>query len=298
MLIKESPRRISKDENGWKVNNSGLDLIQKCPRKAFYVLTRPESETKSIALDYGSAIHSSLGLFYETIDRPDSLLVQMIDVFNAHASDLMKNVQDGEVHSLTHGASILKVFFDAYKGDPWKVYVDEKGPFVERQFEVQLGENLHFYGTIDLMLQHSETGELCVTDHKTTRSLGQQFAQKGDVNHQLTGYVFACQKMGINVNKAMFQGIKTGVKTLKSMEVMRTFVPRSEENFTEWKKWVYHVTTMWELMIKTNNFPMNGSSECNQYSGCQYLSVCAAPFQFREEILNGINKKTQEIEEV
>jgi len=296
MLAKEQARRIEKKDGSWYVNNSGLDLIQTCFRKASYIFGKPESESKSLAMEFGSAIHVALKRFYQTSSRDDSLLQQMIKDFTDSADQIVKDVAEGERRSIKNGCDILTVFFNTYKNDPWEVYVDEHGPFVERKFEVKIGENLFFFGTIDTLLKNRETGELCVFDHKTASSLGNQFATKGDVNHQLTGYIFACQQMGIPVTRGAFQGLKV-VKTLKSMEVMRTFIARSPENISEWMEWVYHTVIAWEMANKTKNFPMNGSQACNLYSGCQYLSVCAAPKQFREQLLNDMNDKNTGDEE-
>lgn len=296
MLKQESHRKIEKKDGVWYVNNSILDLIQICGRKALYVLSKPESEQKALALSFGSAIHAGLQHYYSK-DTPGSNadLEIMLTAFEAACDDLVKAVPDGEKRSIKNGKQILTHFFETYANEKWKVYTDDHGPFVERKFEVKIADNLFFFGTIDILLQNTETGELCVCDHKTTTSLGTQFATKGDVNHQLTGYVFACQQLGIPVKKAMFQGLQVA-KT--KCAVMRIFYERSEEQIAEWKNWVYHQVTVWEMMRKTNNYPMNGSGACNQLSGCQYLGVCAAPAQFREQLLNDMNNKTEEAEDV
>lgn len=293
-MLNQETRRISKDENGWHINNSSLDIIQQCGRKAHYIFSKPETETKGIALAFGSCIHAGLRVFYEATDRNDDLLPRMVDAFKSLATPEMLALDPKEKRSILCGEKILKQFYETYKADEWELYSDDQGPFVERMVEAKIGEKLFFFGTIDVVLKNKISGDLCVVDHKTSTSLGKEFSQKGDLSHQLIGYIFACQQMGMKVTRAMFQGLQVA-KTMNN--VLRVFTNVSEEQIVEWKEWVYHQVTVWEMMNKTGNFPQNGSHPCISFGGCQYLPVCAAPKQFREQLLADINKKTEEAEE-
>ena len=273
------------------INNSGADLINTCGRKASYVFAKPEQDITSLAANFGRSIHVGLQCFYQADRRDDNLLEEMIAAFKAAATPDILAIDNKEKRSIGNGEKILKQFFDTYREDVYEIYKDDVGPFVERQFEVDLFPGVRFFGTIDAILRNKETGELVVCDHKTTSTLGAGFPNKADVSHQLTGYVFACQAMGIQVTRVMFQGLQVA-KTM--CQVLRVPAVITDDKIQEWKEWMQHTVTVWEMMSATKNYPMNGSQACTIYSGCHYLPVCSAPIRMRESIMAEITNTGDE----
>jgi hypothetical protein len=290
-------KRHPRTENGeWTINNSSLDLIQTCHRKAHYTFTNPTIETGSVATAFGSGIHKALEAYYLTPkeSRNSGLMKAAFDEYARSSS--FEIPQEGEVRSVKSAHTILDAYHQTYSDDSFEIVRDEQGPFVERSFEVKITENIRFYGQIDLLLKNTENGQLYVFDHKTTASLS-GFAERVNPNHQLTGYLWALRSQGINVRNAILQGIKVTKFARSQPEFMRVDTYRTDEQFSEWVDWAIFTTKSWAVANEAKVFPMNGSYSCNTYGGCRFKDVCSAPSNMRGDILTLLATKTMEIEE-
>lgn len=283
--MNEQRKRLRKSDSGWHVNNSGLDLIQTCARKGYYASLKPEFQNASLARDFGTCLHRGLECFYATHLSPNYKPDDVFTIFEAKHRELIltESSHENREYSIENGKKILKNFTEVYSNDDWELYLDAQGPIIEREFEFKLADNLFFFGTIDLVLQNRTSKEICAFDHKSTKTLS-GFENRADTSHQLSGYIWALQQMGIQCKMGAFQGIQVA-KTVN--KILRVFTYRNEEQIEEWKDWVGTVITYYHQQLKHLDMPvMNGSSACYAYGGCQYLSACAAPKSKRLEVLN------------
>jgi hypothetical protein len=290
-------KRHPRNENGvWQINNSSLDLIQTCQRKAQYTFQNPEIETGSRATAFGSAIHKAMEVYYMT-PRPARSAELMKAAFDkAAAESSIKLPQDGEARSVKSGHIILDAYHQTYGDDSFEIYADKDGPFVERSFSMPISPTITFYGQIDLVLRNTFSGNLYVFDHKTTSSLS-GFADRVSPNHQITGYIWALRQQGIDVRSAILQGMKVTKFARSVPEFMRVEAWRTDEQIEEWLEWVQFTTGVWSAANESKVFPMNGSKNCTLYGGCKFKDVCTAPRHMRSDLLAMLANTGMEIEE-
>lgn len=276
-------KRMIENKNGtWYVNASSVDVIQTCPRKAQYALLNGyRSEEESEALTFGKAIHAGLEYFY-SVNPGERSLKAMVSAFE-EAGHALSSVDAGDKRSLSNGAKILSRYYETYENDPWVTYVDEDGPFVERTFEVSLDEHITTFGTIDCILKNTETGEVVVCDHKTTTTVS-DLIKRAKPNLQFSLYIFAAQKLGIPVTRAMVNGIQ--VAKTKS-DLLRIFTDRNADDFEEMEQSLRHAVRLYSTAKSSNSWPMNTAS-CSHYGGCQYLEICQMAPAFRENALTQV----------
>lgn len=304
-----------------EINSSSLSVIQECPRKSQYLLYE-----KWIAADehpgtlLGSGLHTGLETFYsgtpeERIMVPleqlqiaalgnkteddDNLLVRSVRAFAKRAAPLA-GLPNTDKRSIANGAWILYHYFKHYIDDPYITYVDTDGPFVERQFTLRVYEDtdliIDVFGTIDIALVNTKTGDVLPGDHKSTSSFGfgeSSYFDREKPNHQYSLYAMGARRVfGIQSNNFLINML--GVKSRYSPKLhketgppdfARQLTARSEEDFEELIPVVLRAAKDYLNCIETNNWPLGPVSSCNLYGACTYKQVCASPKSLRENIL-------------
>jgi hypothetical protein len=260
------------------INSSSAEIINTCLRKAQYSLQRNlRIEGESDALTFGTAIHAALAAFYN--GQRDLEYIQKI--FEHEAKPLAH--LDNDKRSIANGKKILERYVATYENDPWTVYYDDKGPFIERSFELPLTSEVSVHGTIDCILKNTETGELVVCDHKTT-SVVSDLINRAKPNLQFSIYAWAANKLGIPVSRVMVNGIQ--VAKTKS-DFVRVLTERTEEDFQEMEMALLDAVRRYKFASFMNIFPQNSAS-CSNWGGCQYRDICSLDAGFRETAIQQI----------
>ena len=325
-MIQEKPKRmlkLSKMDDGRtrvEINFSSLSLINECLRKAQYALINGyKSNIEAEATLFGKGIHKALEHWYclpanlrqltdvendmanaliaSPLNEPSQPYETALDSINEFVKTCqpLKWLGDTDKRSINNGIKILKSYFKHYADDGLEVLRDSSGkPFIEKDVEFVMHEDAEkvivFFGTIDMIVKSSISGQVLICDHKTTASLGSQFYNRIKPSHQYTGYVWAAKEcLGIDTNYFMVNGIQVA-KT--KAEFARQQTERTEEDFTELKMAIIEIVDRLLRANNSGNFPMNTNS-CSNYGSCQYHEVCSAPLKLRNAILNNkyaINK--------
>lgn len=309
-----------------RINFSSLSMMQECWRKTEYSLIRGlRSNLESPATLFGSAIHKGLEVFYkgkrterilpkhykETMEmigagvwEPDweeNLVLRAARSFVTKA-DPLRALPAENKRSVAAGTWILRHYFEQHITDPWVVVEDANGPIVERRFTMPIhqepGLTIEGFGTIDIVLRNEQTGLILPCDHKTTSQLGPQFYQRLHPNFQYTFYTWATREvLGFDTNSFLVNAlqVKEIPKTARGTppQFARQVTTRTEEDFAELKRAILHsVSTHLYLLRSRDGFPMNSPGPCSNYGGCQYLDICAAPAQLRENIIKARYKES------
>ena len=280
-----------KESSIYYVNASSVDIINTCPRKAEYALLRGmRKEDESEALVFGKAIHAALETLYRA-DPAKRSLSDMIAAFEAAGASLA-SVPEGEKRSISNGVKILNRYFASYASDPWVIYFDANGPFVERSFELPFKTHNKFtswpwtttdvfvHGQIDAVMQNTDTGELVVVDHKTTSTVS-DLINRVKPNLQFSLYAWAANQMGLKVSRVMVNGIQ--VAKTKS-DFLRIFTDRGPDDFAELDLSITHAIEQYDKFFASEAWPMNTSS-CSNYGGCQYLGICQLDKSLKENAI-------------
>lgn len=300
-----------------RVNSSSIGDIQGCLRKAkLSLFDRWVTQNESPATLFGSAIHKALEVFYrgaladrvlpawEQIemlgyghDIPAgnfNLILRSIRAFVEKAAPLSA-LPETDKRSIPNGVWILSEYFKSFIHDPYVAHADGAGSFVEREFSFLLHEDpslvIEYFGTIDLVVRNTETGDLIVADHKTSSVVGSDFYNRLKPNHQYTGYLMGAQRTyGIETNNFLINCIqvKEKPKTARgpAPHFPRQITTRDEADYQEFTDAVIHSVRAFLEARATGIWPIGSVNSCAMYGGCTFLSVCSAPASLRENILN------------
>lgn len=317
-----------------EINSSSLGIIQSCGRKSYYTLKRGmQGRNGSPPLVFGHAIHKALEVFYShpsrvrTIpvrfnEKSDLLVHQdlrtVIDtvgasnhfLFDAIAAFLkdaepLRMLPDTDKRSLASGVYILQNYFKTYINDPYVVYSDANGPVSERTFSTPLYEDpllkVILFGTIDVVLKSEVTGEILPADHKTSSVLGSDFFNRLKPNHQYTGYLLGAQKvLGLSTESFMVNALQVKARPLTARGsapmFTRQITTRSPHDMVEFTQAVLFAVRSYLLWEETQAWPLGPVGECASFGGCQYLKVCSAPSELRENLLEDAFNATSQAE--
>jgi hypothetical protein len=274
------------------INASSVEVIQSCMRKAQYLLNEEliKDSGSSDAQAFGTGIHAGLAYFYSKLPSLRDFN-DMVAAFENEAGQI-RGVPDDDKRSIANGRKILKGYFDTYKDDPWVVYTDEEGAFVERKFELHYADcadySVYVHGTIDAILLNTDTGELAVVDHKTASTLGESFFQGVKPRTQFALYSWAANQLGVTTGSFMLNGIQVAKTKTQFARVMATYV---KEDFEELKASVLESVDRYWKAKQSDKWPMSAQSlTCSAFGKCSFLEICQAPKankQFVKESLYG-----------
>ena len=299
-----------------KVNSSSLSLLQSCPRKSFYDLKegwRPRAVQAPLV--HGIAIHKAMQVFYShqgerTIPKdfgqiapllahghsaPEPHFLYAALLAYVEAAEPLRNLPDTDKRSLSSGIWVLEHYFRTYLNDQYVIHTDEKGPVVEREFELVLWEDaklrIVLFGTIDFVLRNTVTGEILTGDHKTSSQMGPDFFNRIKPNHQYTGYLLGAHRtLGVSSEHFLVNGIQSKSRPVAARGGPPTFTRqitrRTGEDFAEFHFVVREAVGNYLRWLETDRWPLGPVDACAMWGGCRYLDVCAAPNELRENILN------------
>lgn len=304
-----------------KINSSSLSIILSCPRKAYYTLHRNlRSLSESPPLVFGQAIHKALEVFYSFPREERSIPAAFRENSNlmafcppderAHYADQhflyrsvaafveaahpLQALPDGDKRSIPNGIWILQEYFKSFITDPYVVYCDAAGPVTERTFELVLHEEqglrIILFGTVDVVLKHTVNGNILPGDHKTSSVVGHDFFNRLKPNHQYTGYLLGAQQvLGLDTNEFLVNCLQVKAKPVRATTAgphfARQITTRSPQDMQEFKDAVIWATKSYLLWSDTKTWPIGNVDACTMWGGCNYLEVCSAPAQLRENLL-------------
>jgi hypothetical protein len=299
-----------------RINYSSLDIIQSCPRKAWYLLKRGiRSQVESPATVYGTAIHKALEVFYSHpsavrelprdflkhaelmaagVPAPEEhFLYDAIQSFVRAAAPLA-TLPESDKRSLSTGVWTLWHYFQTYIKDEYVVHCDENGPITERLFSLPLcevgGICIELFGTIDCVLRHERTGVILPCDHKTSSVVGNDFYSRLKPNAQYTGYLLGAREvLGLDTDSFLVNCIQVKPRPVTARgqppHFPRQVTKRTEEDFAELRDMLAEAVANWLHWDATDVWPLGPVNSCTMYGGCSFLEVCAAPHSIRENIL-------------
>lgn len=278
------------------VNSSSLSLMQECQRKANYILNDKLVSESSSHQDFGTLVHAVLARWY--LSNPKDRSPEMMEA--AWNDEFTESgfipVDDRKNHAT--GLSAMRKYAEIFAHDPFVIVSGKDGPIVEKTLEAKVADlpavnaEVWLFGTIDALVTNEDAPEdgVYVMDHKTTTTLGAQFANLWKPNHQMSAYILLAQANGFNCNTALVQGLQI-VKT--KQEVIRIETRRTREELNDFLDTLVYEVSRFLHNTKANFFPGASAYTCSSFSGCQFLDYCQASQERRREL---VNMKQQELE--
>lgn len=299
-----------------RMNHSSYSLISLCKRKAHYALDLGlTSRNESPATLFGRAIHSALEVWYTA--SPDNrkrgsaacddsfALMESGQAPTTHGRCVrcsaayaflqiarpLEALDSSDKRSLRNGLTILDSYFDTYADDPFVILTDDVGPLCERMLTFTVAEDAElrvvFFGTLDAVLQNTQTGQVILCDHKTTSALGQDFLQRIRPNWQYVSYVAAFRANYPQYDTRSF--MSNGILVAKTKTgFARQFCQVDDGLISDWREAFLDLAHDWvrrSWKAERGPFPMNAPDPCTQWGGCQFRTICETPGQLRESVI-------------
>lgn len=300
------------------INSSSLSIIQQCLQKANMSLFRGLGGGGSPATLFGTAIHSAMEEFYRgtiaervmprnlaenlelmgsgevLVQENDYLLYRAARAFIDKASPLHV-LPPTDARSIPNGLWILFHYFTTYIDDPYEIMCDEDGPMVERLLEHSIyneGElEIILFGTIDAILKNPRSNQILITDHKTSSVVGKDFYNRLKPNHQYTAYIKLAQEC-LNLETEDFMVNCIQVKKRPSTargtapHFPRQITKRTVDDIADFTKMLKYFVTQYLYCCEIDYWPKGDVNACSMYGGCQYLDICSAPNNIKENIIS------------
>ena len=231
----------------------------------------------SAALQYGSALHAGLAVWYEEWDP-------------VKAAEAIINYTPWEVipdDFRTKERAVAK-FADyvQHYGEEESWFGGRAGTILtETAFDIEDDDGFRWGGRIDyLPLYH---GKPWVLDHKTTARFSSGYFDQFYHSPQMSGYVWAGGKLhGQTVAGVIINCIVTHkVPKTAEQQLHRRPILYDEWKLSEWKEAMiqnYHAIAEARA---SNNFPRNRYNCINKYGHCPLFDICKIPERNREDMM-------------
>lgn len=131
------------------------------------------------------------------------------------------------------------------------------------------GAPILYTGRCDLVGEFA--GGIYAVDEKTTSSLGASWSRQWEMRAQFTGYQWAVQKAGLNVQGALVRGISI-LKTKYDTQQAITY--RSQYEVERWKKQSERDIARAIQMWQEGYWDFALDHACAEYGGCNKVTVC------------------------
>lgn len=274
-----------------KIDNFALTMHQTCPAKYDLRIRKQwASRFKSGALGFGGAFHAGLAAWYKTHDITAAL--QAIE-----AAWVPGPVDD--YRTLEKCLRTMTEYIRAYPSESFDVVgYGTDNPMVEVSFTLDTGmylsctecgpdagawkpgedkcqncgtllEPIEYGGIFDTLVESN--GVVWILEHKTTSQLGDYYFDQFKPNNQVTGYVWAAEKLtGRRVAGAIINAI--GVYKVGQTRLKREPTSRSRPLIDEWLNNVRVTCEEIQQHERTGQWPMR-TMACTLYGKCEFHSV-------------------------
>jgi hypothetical protein len=270
------------------VDNFALTMFQACPIK--YKLRIKEhwtSRRKSAALGFGACLHEGLAVWYKTHDRVSAL--------KAIAETWPANMPTEDWRTKEKCLEVMVQYMRQYPEESWQPVGWPERPMIECNFSIDTGlflpcwdcgeqyhtdvgicpqcgkplEPIEYGGIFDGLIEFSQ--EVVVLEHKTTSQLGKYYFDQFKPNNQVSGYVWAAEKLsGRKVGGAIINAI--GIYKAGTTRFERQITTRSKAEIAEWMKNVWQTCVMIQNCERIGYWPMFTQS-CTMYGKCEYHNI-------------------------
>lgn len=134
------------------------------------------------------------------------------------------------------------------------------------------GDPILYTGRCDMIAEFA--GGIYAVDEKTTSSLGPSWSRQWEMRAQFTGYQWAAQRAGINVQGTIVRGISI-LKTKYDTQQVVTY--RGPHEVSRWQGQTQRDILRAMQMWREGHWDFSLDHACAEYGGCNMLNVCKSP---------------------
>ncbi len=274
-----------------------LSDFQKCQRYFYFrhVLGLINLAGKP-APNFGSAIHEFLAEFYRNkiiLSKDKRLIGIQAERTGLTIDELFKNAENlnyawklfydacsrfkiddipDALYSVTNASIIIQSYLDWYHETD-----DDVNPLdVEIGFDnIEIGPGVVAAGRMDVINRYAHSLGISVTDHKTTKQLGDKFPNRYKISWQVDLYLIAARAFYEEVRSFMVNVLYVSKTTRK---FQRHIFARRTDQLESTIMWI----TLWAEVIRAtikSGVYLPCYTSCNVYGGCDYTDICESPYK-------------------
>jgi len=285
------------------LTSSSLSTFRDCPRRYYYAFELQRAPVSvSDAISFGSLFHKAMEAWWQNgMEASVELLKKMATENEIKPEDAAKI------------SAILK-FYDAPK-DKYNILG------IETTFETKIrnpkgGQSFYGYrlqGKADVLLQHKDTGEIWICDHKTTTkeifgfgTYWQILQIDGQMNNYCLSYgargfiydvvrrptIKMCGKdekeakeRGITTEDAYQNRIESDILEEPSKYYQWREYTKTDDDMNEARLDLWQQVEMFHSCNKDGRFPRNCNSCVSFYGNCPYIPVCIGQASIDDDAL-------------
>ena len=155
------------------------------------------------------------------------------------------------------------------------------------------GDPILYTGRADMIADFC--GGIYCVDEKTTSSLGASWGKQWEMRPQFTGYQWAANRAGINVQGTLVRGVSI-LKT--KYDHLQHITYRSPYEVERWLEYVHRSIAKAITMWKEGYWDYAMGGACAEYGGCSMVSVCKSndpeswlPMYFERRVWDPLARK-------
>lgn len=267
------------------LSNHSATVARSCWKKFEWMYVQNlEPIAKPISMELGSILHQAFDMYYKGFpeDEVEDYIVEQFDNLIAEADPYRE--EDLKVAKFT--ALGAWTYFPKQWRDEYEEIQSEV------RFKVPLCEGVDFKGFIDGLVK--KDGKWFIRELKTTGLSFAQFERAANLSPQVTGYVYAMRKMGIDVKGIMYdfvkkpllrKGVNDTVDTYSARIVQdyakrpqyyfsRHFTYRTDQDIELFERDLLDLSEDIKDKLKTKKFYRNPNNCINYNTECPYKKVC------------------------
>lgn len=161
------------------------------------------------------------------------------------------------------------------------------------------GDPILYTGRADMIAEFC--GGIFSVDEKTTSSLGASWGKQWEMRSQFTGYQWAAQRAGLNVQGTLVRGVSI-LKT--KYDHLQHVTYRSSYEVDRWYDQVHRDITRAIAMWEDGYWDFSLDHACAEYGGCSLTTICKSsnpqdwlPVYFEQRVWDALARKQQTVEE-
>lgn len=266
------------------VDSTMISAFRSCPHKfyeEFVYGLRPSA--RSVDLHAGAAMSSALEAFYTSVYSKGVTIEEATrTAFRTMTVEYGDFVPDSDSPKTLDN---MMVALDSYL-KTYAPFTDHVQPLfpeaAEFSFAIPLddpafplhpstGDPYVYAGRLDMLGQYQ--GRPCVKDDKTTKAAGAKWADQWDLRSQFMGYIWACQRSGIDVNTAVIRGIVIQKTSIRQLEAIKVY---PQHLIDRWYAQLVRDITNITHCYEDGYWDYNLAETCSSYGGCVFKPICQA----------------------
>lgn len=203
------------------------------------------------------------------------------------------------IHNVLYALELYLTEFHPYADEVQPLVLNGK-PSTEFSFAIPLdikhptsGDPFVYVGRFDMLGRYRANDLLVVLDDKTAGSLGSYWLTQWDLRGQFLGYLWACQKLGFDVNNVVVRGIGLLKTETKFLSLPLSY---SKHLIQRWEQELYNTIELMVHYHQKGYYPYNFADACSSYGGCPMKQLCQAEYpeqwlnNFKTEVWNPIRE--------